>query len=162
MAVCNAKIVHASAVALNYGPNFTYRERQVPTGFRFTAQLGLISLLPALLTQLAMLVGFLVLKCPVIGQAIIDRFLPPGTGSSDQMCRAGCAEVYAEVIGPADTKTGRVDKANCSWFKATQEIGSLHSASASPHSRWSSIETNCPLAVKTASAHPSKCLAESY
>jgi short subunit dehydrogenase-like uncharacterized protein len=113
MAVCNAKIVHASAVALNYGPNFTYRERQVPTGFRFTAQLGLISLLPALLTQLFMLVGFLVLKFPVIGKAIIDRFLPPGTGSSDQLCRAGFAEVYAEVIGPADAKTGRVDKANC-------------------------------------------------
>jgi short subunit dehydrogenase-like uncharacterized protein len=113
MAVVNAKIVHASAVALKYGPNFTYRERHVPTGFRFTAQLGTISLLPALLTQLGMLVVFLILKLPVIGQAIIDRLLPPGTGSSDQMCRAGFAEVYAEVIGPVDAKTGRVDKANC-------------------------------------------------
>jgi short subunit dehydrogenase-like uncharacterized protein len=113
MAVCNAKIVHASAVALNYGPNFTYRERHVPTGFRFTAQLGAISIVPALLTQLGLLLVFVILKLPVIGQAVINWIIPPGTGSSDQMCRSGFAEVYAEVIGPADAKTGRVDKANC-------------------------------------------------
>jgi short subunit dehydrogenase-like uncharacterized protein len=113
MAVCNAKIVHASAVALKYGPNFTYRERHLPVGFLMTSQLGFISLLPALLTQLGLLLFFLVLKIPVIGRAIVDRLLPAGAGPSDQMCRAGVAEVYAEVIGPVDAKTGRVDKANC-------------------------------------------------
>jgi short subunit dehydrogenase-like uncharacterized protein len=113
MAVVNAKIVHASAVALNYGPNFTYRERHVPAGFRFTAQLGAIALVPALMTQLGLFLVFVILKLPVIGQAVIDWLIPPGTGSSDQMCRSGFAEVYAEVIGPVDTKTGKVDKANC-------------------------------------------------
>lgn len=113
MAVANAKVVHASAVSLKYGPNFVYHERFLPTGFRMTAQLGTISLVPAFLTLAALGVSFLVLKLPVIGQFLVNRLVPPGSGMPDQMCRAGYAEVYAEVVGPKNPVTGLVDKANC-------------------------------------------------
>jgi short subunit dehydrogenase-like uncharacterized protein len=112
MAPVNAKIVNASAVAQNYGPNFSYRERCLPVGFRGTAQLQTFSLIPAVMTQFGMIATLVLLKLPLLGALLIKYFMPPGSGASDAACAGGYAEVYAEVSGPVK-KNGKVDKANC-------------------------------------------------
>jgi short subunit dehydrogenase-like uncharacterized protein len=112
MAPVNAKIVNASAVAQNYGPNFSYRERCLPVGFRGTTQLQTFSLIPAIVTQFGMIAMLILLKIPLLGSLLIKYFMPPGSGASDAACAGGYAEVYAEVCGPVK-KSGKVDKANC-------------------------------------------------
>ena len=111
MAPVNAKVVHASAIALHYGENFKYRERFVPTGYRMTAKLGVIALIPALIVQLAVIAFVTIIKIPVLGKLLADAFAPPGTGMSDRMCKEAYAEVYAQVTTSA-AKTGKVDKAD--------------------------------------------------
>jgi Saccharopine dehydrogenase NADP binding domain len=112
MAVVNSKVVQASALALNYGPNFTYYERMVPVGYKLTTKLRLVSVVPALMVLLACSIGFLILKLPLVGFKLAKWLVPPGSGSSDQFCAAGHAEVYAEV-STAQNKAGLCDKANC-------------------------------------------------
>ena len=114
MAVANAKVVHASAIALNYGPKFTYKERFLPLGFDLTISFGLFSTIPSLFVLAAISMGSLIIKLPVIGDFLLKIFLPPGTGASDKMCEDGFAEVYAEVKAPLEGKEGRVACANCS------------------------------------------------
>jgi len=111
MAPVNAKVVHASAIALHYGENFKYRERFVPTGYRMTAKLGVLALIPALIVQLAVVAFVTFIKIPVLGKLLADVFAPPGTGMSDRMCKEAYAEVYAQVT-TSTSKTGKVDKAD--------------------------------------------------
>jgi short subunit dehydrogenase-like uncharacterized protein len=116
MAPVNTKIVNASAIALGYGPNFVYNERHLPAGYKMTAHLGTLALVPALLTQIGVSVGMLVLKLPLIGKVLANLLAPAGSGSSDAACRAGHAEVYAQVSSAVTrNKNGRVycDRANC-------------------------------------------------
>jgi short subunit dehydrogenase-like uncharacterized protein len=112
MAVVNSKVVQASALALNYGPNFTYYERMVPVGYKLTTKLRLVSVVPALMVLLASSIGLLILKLPLVGFKLAMWLVPPGSGSSDQFCASGHAEVYAEV-STAQNKAGLCDKANC-------------------------------------------------
>ena len=113
MATVNAKVVHASAVALKYGTNFVYQERFLPVGFRGTIQLQTFSLIPAVLTHIFLLVSIMLLRLPLIGPILLDFLGGAGTGSSDAMCSAGHAEIYAQVDGPINKATGKVDRANC-------------------------------------------------
>lgn len=112
MAPVNTKIVHASSVALNYGPAFTYRERYIPVSFTATRGLGLLSIIPVLLVQSAIMFASAVLKFPVLGGVLARVVCPPGTGSSDQSCQQGSVEVYSEVETARDAH-GKVDRANC-------------------------------------------------
>lgn len=112
MAPVNAKIVHASAVALKYGQDFIYRERMVPAGYKFTTNLSLISIIPAIMTQVFVVLAFIVLKMPVVGKALVNMFMPPGTGSDDRSCKMGYAFVYSEVC-TAPNEAGACEKANC-------------------------------------------------
>jgi short subunit dehydrogenase-like uncharacterized protein len=112
MAAANAKVVHASALALNYGPNFTYQERYLPLGFERTLKFGLFSFIPSLATLCFLGLGALVIRLPVIGDLLLKVFLPPGTGAPDSVCDMGYANVYAEVKSPLKDKEGRVSCAN--------------------------------------------------
>lgn len=112
MAPINAKVVHASAISLKYGDRFTYKERFLPIGYAFTTQLGIISLIPAVITQVGLLLLAVLLRLPVIGPRLVSAVAPPGSGPPEAVCKAGVTEVYAEVCTRPDT-SGRVDKANC-------------------------------------------------
>lgn len=127
MAVANAKVVHASAVALSYGPNFTYKERFLPLGFRGTTQLQTFSFIPAVLTYLGILLGVFILRLPFIGPLALRLMGGAGSGPSDSMCAGGKAEVYAEVRGPVHAGTGKVDKANC-FLKFKGDPGNMVTA----------------------------------
>jgi short subunit dehydrogenase-like uncharacterized protein len=113
MAPINAKVVHATAVALKYGPYFTYRERFLPLGVAPTRRMGLLSIIPALMVQLGLLVVAAILMTPYIGKFLADWLAPPGSGAPDYACKAGFAHVYSEVSTKPDAR-GLVDKANCS------------------------------------------------
>jgi short subunit dehydrogenase-like uncharacterized protein len=126
MAVTNAKVVYASAVALDYAAttasnstsedgkheNFVYYERLFPAGFRLTLQLQTLSLISAVLTHVSIMLGLFLIRLPVIGPLLLNLMGGPGTGMSDAMCSGGYMEVYSEVRGPVNAKTGKVDKAN--------------------------------------------------
>jgi short subunit dehydrogenase-like uncharacterized protein len=111
MAPVNAKVVCASAVALTYGPHFTYSERFLPVGFRWTRTLGMLSAIPALIFQAFLFAGCLLFMLPVIGQKLADLLLPPGTGAPDSVLDSGYAQVYAEVTTKAEGD--RVNRATC-------------------------------------------------
>uniref|UniRef100_A0A7S2YFX2 Saccharopine dehydrogenase NADP binding domain-containing protein n=1 Tax=Entomoneis paludosa TaxID=265537 RepID=A0A7S2YFX2_9STRA len=112
MAVVNAKVVNASAIAKKYGPNFVYYERFLPVGFKYSAHLKGFSVIPAVVVQLGIMLGMFVLKLPIIGSWLTHTFFPIGSGMSDEGCQAGHAEVYAEVESAPDSN-GKIDKANC-------------------------------------------------
>jgi short subunit dehydrogenase-like uncharacterized protein len=112
-AAVNTKVLNASAVALDYGPNFVYNERFLPVGFKMTTRMRLVSLVPALIVQIATMIGGLLLKLPFIGSFLIKLLAPPGSGASAEECRQGVTEVYAEVSTAVDKATGLVDRANC-------------------------------------------------
>jgi short subunit dehydrogenase-like uncharacterized protein len=112
MAVANAKVVHASAVSLNYGTEFTYRERFLLMGFKMTRKLGLIALVPALLVQLGVLLLFAIFKFPFLGKKLAHWIAPPGSGAPDFACKASFAEVYAEVTSTPGPD-GLVNRGNC-------------------------------------------------
>ena len=112
MSIVNAKVVQASAVALKYGPHFQYRERFLPVGLDYTRKLGILSIIPALIVQVSVMIGFAVLRTPWIGKFLADWLAPPGSGSPDYICKAGFAKVYAEVATPPSA-SGNVDKATC-------------------------------------------------
>jgi short subunit dehydrogenase-like uncharacterized protein len=111
MAAVNAKVVAASAVALKYGPNFTYSERCFPVGFRWSRTLGVFSAIPALLFQAFLCAVVLLFMLPVIGKKLADLLLPPGTGAPDSVLDSGYAQVYAEVTTKAEDD--RVDRVTC-------------------------------------------------
>jgi hypothetical protein len=111
MAAVNAKVVAASAVALKYGPNFTYSERFFPVGFRWTRTVGAFSAIPALIFQALLYAVVLLFMLPVIGKNLADLLLPPGTGAPDSVLDSGYAQVYAEVTTKA--KDDKVDRATC-------------------------------------------------
>lgn len=112
MAPVNAKVVHASAVALKYGKQFRYYERHLPVGYQFTTRLGLISIIPAMITQLLTFLMILILKLPIIGKKIAFAVSPPGSGVADDVANAGFAQIYFEVQSVPDSN-GRIDRANC-------------------------------------------------
>jgi short subunit dehydrogenase-like uncharacterized protein len=113
MSAVNAKVVQASAVAMKYGPNFKYRERFLPVGLEHTRKLGILSIVPALLVQFGIMIGFAVLRTPFIGKILADWLAPPGTGAPDYLCKSGFAKVYAEVSTAPINTSGNVDKATC-------------------------------------------------
>lgn len=112
MAPVNAKIVQASAIALKYGRNFVYRERFCPLGYLATTHMNVLTVIPAAISMIAVSCVFAILKLPVIGRALANWLIPPGTGCSDQSCRTGYAHVYAEVA-TAPNDAGGSDKASC-------------------------------------------------
>jgi short subunit dehydrogenase-like uncharacterized protein len=112
MAPVNTKIVNASSIALNYGRNFCYRERHLPVGFKFTTRLGPLSIIPAVLTQMASMLCLAILKIPVIGAALASWLWPPGSGAPDYLCKAGHVHVYALVTSAPDA-TGHIHTASC-------------------------------------------------
>jgi len=115
MAVVNAKVVLASAVALGYGKEFTYRERLYPLGFKLTRMLGIFSVIPAAIYLFVLVAVGCILGFPVFGKKIADRFFPPGSGAPDAFNKACYTEVYAEVTtkAAAPTADGRVDRGTC-------------------------------------------------
>lgn len=126
MAVCNAKIVHASAVALKYyspsqekgGGNsegsFTYWERFLPAGLDLTCYLNVFSIIPALTYSFALAAITVTLKLPVVGQKLLDSVLPPGAGTPDWINEMGYSDVYCEVLSVSDDKSkGLVDRGTC-------------------------------------------------
>lgn len=120
MAAANSKVVQASAVALNYGPKFSYQERFLPLGFKTTLGFGLFSTIPSLMMLCVMCICGVLIKLPIIGDLILKYLSPPGTGASDQMCQSGYAEVYAEVKAPLPD--GMVSCAN-SWLEFQGDPG---------------------------------------
>ena len=124
MAVCNAKIVHASAVALKYySPSeekgggkgsFTYWERFLPAGLDLTCYINVLSIIPALTYSFALATITVTLKLPVVGQKLLDTALPPGAGTPDWINEMGHSDVYCEVLSVSDDKTkGLVDRGTC-------------------------------------------------
>eukprot|EP00977_Amphora_coffeiformis_P022376 scaffold10856_cov229-Amphora_coffeaeformis.AAC.27 len=93
MATVNAKFVHASALSLKYGPNFTYLERYLAVGVRCTTQLRILSFIPALLAHIGILLGLLVLRMPLLGSLLLTCL---GGPVSEGMCASGHAEVSAK------------------------------------------------------------------
>mmetsp|Transcript_789 Transcript_789/g.1045 ORF Transcript_789/g.1045 Transcript_789/m.1045 type:complete len:472 (-) Transcript_789:202-1617(-) len=112
MSAVNHKVVHETGLTQKYGPNFVYYERFLPVGFKYSTHLKAFSVIPVLITQLAILIGITILKLPVIGIWLAHQLFPMGTGPKDEECQNGFVEVYAEVEGLPD-KDGKVDKANC-------------------------------------------------
>jgi len=114
MAPVNAKVLAASAAALNYGPNFTYRERFLPTGYKWTSRLGLLSAIPALVFQAFLFAGMAIFMLPVIGKKLADLLLPPGSGVPDSFLDSCYADVYAEVTAKTEVPSSdEVDRATC-------------------------------------------------
>ena len=116
MAAVNAKVVQASAVTLEYGKGFTYRERCYPAGYKSTRSLGIFSIIPALIQVFVLTVLGCTLALPVIGKKVADRFFPPGSVCGPEGLNEACyTDVYAEVTTPAaaPTANGRVDRASC-------------------------------------------------
>jgi len=126
MAVCNAKIVHASAVALNYySPGdenvsgkakepFTYWERFLPAGLDLTCYLNIFSIVPALSYSFAVAAITVTLKIPIVGQKLLDYVLPPGAGTPDWINEMGYSDVYCEVLSVSNDKSkGLVDRGTC-------------------------------------------------
>ena len=118
MAPVNSKVVHASSVALNYGPNFRYYERFVLFSFGSMRALGVFSAIPSLIFQIILAVGTLLLAIPGVSQKALDKFYPPGLGPPDSLNRMCSCEVYAEVIATAaaPTRDNNVDRAACHIF----------------------------------------------
>lgn len=113
MAAVNVKVVHASSLALNYGPNFTYRERWAFLGFGIMRAMGILSVFPALLFLSVMGVFMSLLKFPYFGKKMVDIIYPPGTGVPDYINKACSCEVYTEVTSKAKSPTidGNLDRA---------------------------------------------------
>jgi short subunit dehydrogenase-like uncharacterized protein len=130
MAVCNAKIVHASAVALKYytpseangnhnrktEESFTYWERFLPAGLNLTCYLNIFSIIPALSYSFALAAITVTLKMPIVGQKLLDYVLPPGAGTPDWINEMGYSDVYCEVLSVPkgnDKSKGVVDRGTC-------------------------------------------------
>lgn len=115
MSAVNVKVVNASSLSLNYGPNFTYRERWAFLGFGIMRTMGILSAIPALMLQFFLGVFMGILKFPYLGKKMVDTFYPPGTGVPDYINRACTCEVYAEVTSKAKspTRDSNVDRAAC-------------------------------------------------
>jgi short subunit dehydrogenase-like uncharacterized protein len=113
MAPVNSKIVYASSLALGYGKNFVYRERFLPLGIQKTRKLSILSIIPAVATQLGLMFAVSILKTPFLGKFLADWLFPPGSGSPDSFCKSGFAEVYSEVT-TAPNSSRKVNRANCS------------------------------------------------
>ncbi|GAX13196.1 hypothetical protein FisN_17Hh127 [Fistulifera solaris] len=112
MAPINSKVVHASAVAMNYGSEFVYKERFLPTGYKMTTALRMLAIIPVIMIQIGTLLAMLVLWMPYLGTYLVQRLAPPGTGMTEEQCRMGFAKVYAEVSTAADPVTNVQDRAN--------------------------------------------------
>ena len=115
MGVANSKVVHASAIACDYGPKFVYYERNFPLGWSLSGYLGILTLIPALMAQLSILFVLSVMRIPVLGSWLLQTLVPPGSGLPDSVNARGYAQVYAEVTAPAaaPTNPSHVDRATC-------------------------------------------------
>lgn len=117
VAPINMKVVYSSATALNYGPNFTLRERWVPFGFRFTRTLGILSVIPVMMAQCVIAIVGCILMLP----KLVETFYPPGSGPPKVLSQACSTEVYSEVVASSSQQVGggarrdgkKVDRAGC-------------------------------------------------
>ena len=120
MAAANAKVVHESAVALKYGKpgTFVYYERFLPVGFAGSIQLKALSIIAVVMSQMALILGFFILRLPLLGSWLAHTIFPLGSGMSDESCQNGFVEMYTEVESSTDSSCGgrptnKVNKANC-------------------------------------------------
>ena len=117
MAPVNTKVLAASAAALQYGPNFVYRERFLPLGYKWTRTLGLLSILPGLVFQFLLFLGMGMFMIPILGKKLADLLLPPGSGVPDSFLDSCYADVYAQVTATKDSSENAsnefVDRATC-------------------------------------------------
>lgn len=120
MAPVNAKVIYASAAALDYSSGtdtyFQYRERMIPflnkkstTKDNFDKDLYLSAIL-GFFTLMMLTFCTILLKLPVVGKKLAMILLPPGSGSPDYVSRNGFSNVYAHVSS-SDQK-----------YKATTEL----------------------------------------
>lgn len=118
MAPINLKVVHSSAVALNYGPTYTHRERWVPIGFRLTRALGIFSAIPVAIAQWLVWIPLAIVYFPVIGKKLVELLYPPGSGAPDALNQACTCDIYTEVSSKAaaPTREGSVDRAACHLY----------------------------------------------
>jgi short subunit dehydrogenase-like uncharacterized protein len=113
MAAINLKVVQASSVALNYGKDFTVKERYLPLGLYVTRVVGIMALIPMLLLQLGILCMVVVLRAPWIGKKLATIIAPAGSGPPDRFCEMGSNGVYAMVTAKPEYEDseGKVDRA---------------------------------------------------
>ncbi|CAJ1962971.1 unnamed protein product [Cylindrotheca closterium] len=110
MSPINMKVLHASSIALKYGPNFKVRERFLPCGFVWTRVLGIMGFIPAICMQLVLFATIALLKMPYLGKAIADFLTPPGSGVPDSISALGTTAVYATVTSDVKDLSGKVDR----------------------------------------------------
>jgi short subunit dehydrogenase-like uncharacterized protein len=113
MAAINLKVVQASSVALNYGKDFTVKERFLPLGLYFTRIVGIMALIPMLVLQLGIICMVAVLKAPWIGKKLATIIAPAGSGPPDRFCEMGSNGVYVVVTAKTEYEDsdGIVDRA---------------------------------------------------
>jgi hypothetical protein len=106
------KVIHASSIALGYGPEFTVKERYLPLGFFFSSLLGIMAIFPMVVFQMSLL-GFCVFaKLPWIGKRFLNWLAPPGSGYPDYLCKSGSTSVYATATAKPEYEAwGKVDRA---------------------------------------------------
>jgi len=109
MAPINMKVLHASSVAMNYGPNFQVRERMLPCGHVWTRVLGILGFIPAILMQLSVIFTVVLLKMPYLGRALADYLVPPGSGVPDSISSLGTTAVYTTATSEVK-ENGQVDR----------------------------------------------------
>eukprot|EP00541_Cyclophora_tenuis_P018907 CAMPEP_0116576674 /NCGR_PEP_ID=MMETSP0397-20121206/20667_1 /TAXON_ID=216820 /ORGANISM="Cyclophora tenuis, Strain ECT3854" /LENGTH=205 /DNA_ID=CAMNT_0004105749 /DNA_START=204 /DNA_END=821 /DNA_ORIENTATION=- len=116
MAVANSKVVQASAIALNYGPNFRYYERVLSfPRWKTNMYFGIFTIFPGLATLLILSTIMGLVRIPIVGKLLLDWLAPPGTGNTDDFAAKAFSQVYAEVVckAVAPTSPSNVDRATC-------------------------------------------------
>jgi hypothetical protein len=109
---CCRKVLQASSIALDYGKDFSVRERYIPFGFFLTRTVGIMAFFPALFVYFCILCAVVVAKLPVIGRKIATTLLPAGSGAPDFLVELGCNSVYATATAKPNGKddAGTVDR----------------------------------------------------
>jgi hypothetical protein len=90
-------VIQASAVALGYGDDFTVQERFVPLGYFVTKLLSIFALFPLAVVQFFVVLGYGILRLPVVGTKLADTLAPPGSGMPDSWCAMGSNTVYVKI-----------------------------------------------------------------
>jgi short subunit dehydrogenase-like uncharacterized protein len=104
------KVLHASAVALDYGKDITIHERYVPLGIFWTRMVGILAFFPLALIQMGILCIVAIAKLPVLGKKLANRIAPAGSGPPDAWLELTGNSVYATVTAKDDSSGGTVDR----------------------------------------------------
>merc|ERR1711920_222205 len=127
MAPINMKVLQASSIALNYGTDFTAKERFSPLGFFWARTLGLLGFIPAILFQICLLWTVIIVKIPVIGRAIVNFIAPAGSGVPDFLCEMAKTSVYATATSKVKENSGKVDR-GYAYLSRNGDAGNLVTA----------------------------------